>query len=333
MKHFFSTTFAFFFCMGICQPLAAYEKPLPEEPLLFSESWAYVISGLETEVSDEALESVTDLCFFSADINCYGEISSIPSTKKFSDFKGRKHLVITCEGRSLSHFVLDQDYGVTKKLIRSIKKASKDFDGVQIDFETIPMRDLNNFRKFLTKLKKAAGSKKIFSVCVPARNKKISDDIFDYSDISKIADKVFIMAYDQHWSTSAAGPVADLDWCSRVADYAKTTIPEDKLILGLPFYGRTWANTNLAKAWYNSGINRIINENKVSNIKRDVFSKILSFKFKTDVEITGYFDDAVSLYEKMKAYDSLGINKIGFWRLGHEDPDFWKLLKVDQTYN
>lgn len=333
MKHFFSRLTALFFYVTACLPVFAYEKQLPEQPLLFSESWAYVINGLEKEVSKEALESVTDLCFFSADINCYGEITSVPSTQKFSDFKGRKHLVITCEGRSLSHFVLDQNYGVTKKLIQSIKRAAKDFDGVQIDFETIPGRDLNNFRKFLTKLKKDIGPKKIFSVCVPARNKTINDDIFDYTEISKIADKVFIMAYDQHWSTSKAGPVADLEWCSRIADYAKTIIPNEKLILGLPFYGRTWSNTNLAKAWYNSGINRILRENKVSSVKRADDSKILSFKFKTNVEITGYFDDALSLYEKMKAYDSLGINKIGFWRLGHEDPDFWKLLKVEHECN
>ena len=274
------------------------------------------------------MENITDLCFFSADINCYGEISSFPDTSAFKDYKGRKHLVLTCEGRSLSHFVLESDYGVTKKIIKEIKKHCADFDGIQVDFETIPTRDLENFRDFLTQLKKRIGKNKTLSVCVPARNKTIEDDIFDYKEMSGIADKVFIMAYDQHWSTSKAGPVADLEWCERIAKYAKDLIPNDKLILGLPFYGRTWSNNNLAKAWYNSGINRILRENKVSSVKRADDSKILSFKFKTNVEITGYFDDAVSLYEKCRLYDSLGIDKIGFWRLGHEDADFWKTVKI-----
>ena len=47
-------------------------------------------------------------------------------------------------------------------------------------------------------------------MCVPARNKTLDDDMFDYAELSKIADRIFIMAYDQHWSTSKAGPVAAL---------------------------------------------------------------------------------------------------------------------------
>ena len=48
------------------------------------------------------------------------------------------------------------------------------------------------------------------------------------------------MAYDEHWSSSTPGPVASLPWCERVGAYAISTIPVEKLVMGVPFYGRAW---------------------------------------------------------------------------------------------
>ncbi len=277
------------------------------ESLKFEETWGYLLTGYENEFS--ASSPITDLCYFSAEINEYGEIPSIPDRKKIpAEYKGKVHLVAICESRSLSHFVLDPKY-----------------DGRQMAVALVTKRDSKNFRKFLISLKKGIGPNKILSVCVAARNKTLSDDVYDYKMLASCVDKIFIMAYDQHWITSTPGPVAGMEWSKKIADYAKETIPPEKLVFGIPFYGRTWTSENFSKSWYNSGINRILNEHNSPKIERK--DSIPHFKFKTEITVTGWFDDKESLEKRCEMLKSKEIKNIGFWRLGLEDKEFWHYLE------
>ena len=76
--------------------------------------------------------------------------------------------------------------------------------------------------------------------------------------ISKIADRVLVMAYDQHWSTSKPGPVASLTWCREVAAYASKNIPKSKLIMGLPLYGREWGDQGYSRSIRWNQVNELI---------------------------------------------------------------------------
>ncbi len=155
---------------------------------------------------------------------------------------------------------------------------------------------------------------KFLSVCVPARFKQLSDDMYPYSEIALYCDRVFVMAYDEHWSTSRPGAIANIDWCKRIAEYAVKAIPERKLIMGIPFYGRTWAGNSTSGAWYFSGINRILTENQVEQVT--YINDVPSVNYKVEVDITGYFNDASFLVKLCQAYNEMGIKKIGYWRIG-----------------
>ena len=290
----------------------------------FNESWGYVIQGHEKDLHENMM--ITDLSYFSADIDCYGRIPYIPKRDDIKNYKGRVHLVITCNSYSLSHFVLDPKYGVRNGIIKTIVEASKDYDGIQIDFETVPKEDNENFYQFLKILKKKLKGK-TFSVCVPARLKTLENDIFDYQKMCTVADKVFVMAYDQHWSTSRPGPIAGMSWCEQICDYALTVIPKEKLVMGLPFYGRSWQNESYGKAWLYSGVERILKENKVSysQIKRE--DEVPYVKFNTNVKVTMWFDDAQSLASRCKMYENKGVENVGFWRIGQEDQKFWEAFE------
>ena len=85
---------------------------------------------------------------------------------------------------------------------------------------------------------------------------------------------------------------------------------EEKIIIGIPFYGRTWQNKSLGKAWYNSGINRIMRENKINDISRK--NEVAYFEFKTEVKVRGYFDDAYSLVQRLKRIKNKDLDKVGF---------------------
>ena len=308
---------------------AAYlREPIDGEHSSFGEVWGFALQERSEEIDLDA--PVTDIALFTATLNNYAELDAVPRRSSLPSFAGRVHLTFACDSRALVHFVLDKDLGFRKGFETSLAEAAADFDGLCIDMEYIPARDRENFLTFLRDMKKAIGGK-ILSVCVPARTRTISDDIFPYNTIGEIADRVIIMAYDEHWSTSAPGPVASYAWCANVADYALTVIPKEKIVMGLPFYGRTWTEERHAGAWYFSGVNRKMLENGVSKLERDE-GGVAKINYTATVNVTGYFDDTYSLVKKCRLYEEKKINNISFWRLGQEDKTVWQWIKIKENF-
>ena len=305
--------------------LPLYELREPTgSPVPLRESWGYVMQSRLDEYDNSI--PLTDGCFFSAEINCYGELVSVPNRSRINTKGARCHLVITCDSKSLTHFILEPGSKVRNNLLKAIVKAGSPYDGVQIDFELVPARDRKHFISFCSDLRYMLGKAKWFSICVPARFKLLSEDIYPYAEIANYCDRVFVMAYDEHWSTSRPGAVASVDWCRKVMEYAQKAIPPKKLIMGIPFYGRTWASETTAGAWYFSGANRIMTEHKVPEVVYE--DDIPTFKYTAQVDVTGYFNDTYSVLQLARLYEEAGIQKMGFWRIGQEDPAVWNWFKI-----
>lgn len=299
-----------------------WNSDMKGDPVLFDELWGYV---MVSRLNDYIYESpLTDVALFAAEINSYGELVNVPSRSLISSkFKGRVHLVTICESTSLSHFCLDPHFKCRDKIVKGLLDASKDFDGLQVDWELVPARDDENFYEFLKELKKGLG-KKPLTVCVPARTKTLKKDVYSYQKIGKIADRIMIMAYDEHWTKGPAGSIASYDWCVKIADYAKTVWPEKKYIMGLPFYGRTWCSDSVQQAWAFNGMNRQAHENNVVKIERE--KGVPHYEYKIEVTVTGWYEDAYSNYERAKMYKAKKYNTIAFWRMGQEDVAVWEWI-------
>jgi spore germination protein YaaH len=290
----------------------------------FSEIWGYVLSGRESALNPQL--PVTDVVYFGAEVDAYGKLADIPNFRNLAAFRGRKHFVAVCGSRSLTHFVLLEGSAERRVLINDILEASRPYDGLQIDFEYVPARDGEAFLSFLRELRAGMGNK-IFSIALPARIRTLNDDVYSYERIKPIVDRIFVMAYDEHWSTSEPGPIASMGWSQRVAAYALEAIGPEKLIMGLPFYGRSWGNITPNTAYVYSGIERIIREQDITEIERE--NGIPNFRYETTLSMTVYFEDAYSLSTRLDMYKRLGVKAVGFWRLGQETLAFWPYIKVE----
>jgi spore germination protein YaaH len=290
----------------------------------FDEIWAYLLSGEEQTL--KAAYPLSDIGYFGAEVDTYGQLVNVPNRRKISGFSGRVHLVVCCNSTALTHFVLEPGSAVRKKLIADLLKAVKPFDGLQIDFESVPARDGPSFRSFLAELREGLEDSKMFTIALRARTRPLSNDVYDYRLIVPLVDRILIMAYDEHWSTSAPGPIASMAWCRSVAAYGLLTIRPEKLIMGIPFYGRTWGSENTFRAFFHSGIERIKRENQVAEVRRE--SGIPTFTYKTPVTVTVYYEDEYSLSRRIEMYRAMGVKSIGFWCLGQETPVIWSLLNL-----
>jgi hypothetical protein len=304
-----------------------FEMPTEGTPPVsaFKEIWAYVVAGREAALTPGL--PISDIGYFGADIGVYGALIEVPDRKKLKNFSGRVHMVVKCDSRSLTYFTLRPGSAERKALVADLVAATRNFDGLQIDFENIPARAGDSFHSFLAELRAELGNK-MFTIALPARFRKIKDDIFDYEKIMPMVDRILIMAYDEHWSTSAPGPIASLSWCKRVADYSLGVIGKEKLIMGLPFYGRAWGSPNPSQAYLYTGIERIMKENDVAEINRE--NGIPTFQYKVPVSVKVYYDDEYSLSARMEMYREMGVASIGFWRLGQETPAVWQYIKLEK---
>ncbi|MDR2860714.1 MAG: hypothetical protein LBV66_02635, partial [Elusimicrobiota bacterium] len=146
----FALIIGLFFCSTIVYGQGA------DQSVSFNEIWGYLMKGEEKFLSLDY--PITDIGYFSAEINSFGNLVGVPNRSKIQDFQGKVHLVVAqVSNRALTHFAIDPRYSVRNKLIEDIVKATEPFDGLQIDFELVPTEDRENFYSFLSVLKNRIG--------------------------------------------------------------------------------------------------------------------------------------------------------------------------------
>jgi len=198
------------------------------------------------------------------------------------------------------------------------------FAGIDIDYENMGSGARADFTTFIQLLasKLHAANKKL-SVCVDAKTSD-SDNwsgpaAEDWRALGAAADTIKIMGYDDHWSTSAAGPIAPLDWLDSIATYAEATIPAQKIIMGLPWYGYDWLGRSGADVEYENAM-QVAQANN-AQVTYDANGEA-TFAYSGHVV---YFQDGSSFAKKTSALAAKHPHLGGFaiWRAGGEDPAMW----------
>lgn len=204
------------------------------------------------------------------------------------------------------------------------------FDGIDIDYESVPSASRNDFTAFVRVLadKLHATGKKL-SITVHA---KTSDSTTrrgpgsqDWAAIGAAADSVKIMVYNFHWSGSDAGAVTPLTWLDQVATYARGVIAPSKVVIGLPFYGFDWVGTTGKHVTYASAM--ALAQSKGAKIDRDPEGGEAMFRY---ADHTVYFQDAVSYLAKVDLLKSkhADIGGVAHWAAGQEDPKVWFAIRT-----
>lgn len=198
------------------------------------------------------------------------------------------------------------------------------FAGIDVDYESLASTTRAGYTLFVQQLAQklhAAGKK--LSVTVSAKTSDAANWAGpageDWAAIGAAADSVKIMVYDEHWNGSAAGPIASLSWLDAVATYALSSMPAQKIMIGLPWYGYDWQGTSAATVTYADAMARA--QSNGAQIGHDANGEA-TFSYSGH---TVYFQDASSYAAKIDAIVAKHPSIGGFahWRAGAEDPAIW----------
>jgi spore germination protein YaaH len=228
--------------------------------------------------------------------------------------------------RSLAHRILT-DPEVRRRTIEDIVSfvVENNFSGINIDYENIPPEDrsaLNSYMRELASILHSHG--KIVTIDVSG---KTWDDTsgwggaWDYRALGEACDYVCIMCYDYHWSGSEAGPIGPLGWLREVVKYALSTIPREKIVIGIPFYGYRWLGRNGVGLTFKQALET------ARSVDTEVFFSEEDAEYHysySSYEV--WFQGAKSVELKASAVLSHGIDKIAAWRVGQEDPRVWEVI-------
>jgi spore germination protein YaaH len=205
--------------------------------------------------------------------------------------------------------------------------ALNGYDGANIDFEAGPPTDkaaLTAFVQTLAGLLHAQGETLTVSIgpkvsaAVTGRNA-----YFDYPALAQAADHLFVMAWDLHWSTSAAGPISDVTWVSKVVAYAATVPNANRFILGTQLYGFDWPLAGKATPLEFDGIQGLLAQVGATTAWDPVAQEpYFSYTDATGTSHSVYFANAPSVQARFAVARANGIG-VGMWRLGSEDQTMW----------
>lgn len=114
--------------------------------------------------------------------------------------------------------------------------AANHYQGVNIDFEPPHTRMRSELTLFMTELRDSLPhSDTIVLDVVPH-----SGGAYDYKALAPEVSEFQLMSYDQHSDGTAPGPVAALNWVTRLATRLTSMVPSSKVYLGVALYGYRW---------------------------------------------------------------------------------------------
>ena len=235
--------------------------------------------------------------------------------------------------KEIGHAILSDPAKRTKVIAQLLDITHKwRAPGINIDLEDIDYTDRQNLNDFMQELSDkfhAEGLAVTIDVAAKTQDAPGASwaGCYDYEFLGKCCDMVMLMCYDEHWSSGHAGPIGSKPWVRKVLQYTVSVIPPEKVVLGVPFYGREWAENGRSRSVSSTRGQKLLADTK-AKLQWDNIAKCHWFEYTDDagVKRTVYFESEESLKHRIALAQEFKLAGISIWCLGNEDPDFWKLL-------
>ena len=211
-------------------------------------------------------------------------------------------------------------------VINILQKDS--FVGVNVDFEELQEK---------TNEKLVAFQKDLYEQ-LHARHLLVTQDVipfnedYNFKELSKYNDYIFLMAYDQYSDASGPGPIAHQKWIEGAVDAAVKNIPIQKLILAMAAYGYDWRlgkEMSARTVSYQEALFTAKDEEATIDFDNDSYNLKYDYDDEDNVRHQVQFTDAATIFNALRFATEYGLAGTAIWRLGDEDPRVWYFYDQD----
>lgn len=229
--------------------------------------------------------------------------------------------------------------GVQDTLLNNIvsKMKEKGYTGLNIDFEYVFPEDRENYNNFLRKAV-AKMHPEGYTVSTALAPKQRADqegllyEAHDYDAHGEIVDFVVIMTYEWGWSGGRPWAIAPLNEVRKVLDYAVTAIPPEKILMGVPLYGRDWripwVQGTYARTVNQKAAVQLAAQHGVSIQYHETYqSPYFRYTDSEGQQHEVWYEDARSVQAKYDTVKEYGLRGVSYWVLGVPFPQNWPVLQ------
>jgi spore germination protein YaaH len=232
-------------------------------------------------------------------------------------------------------------YETRVSMVHQLLAYAKTFklQGINIDFENVYTKDKDNLVQFMREMTPLLHDQNlVVSIDVtPKSNSEMWSLFLDRQRLGSIVDFMMVMAYDEHWAASpVSGSVSSLSWSEnsikRILE--EDGVPSSKLILGIPFYMRTWTEEPDGKGGVKVSSKtldmdaalQLIKEKKLKPVfAEDTGQFYVEFK-EGDLMKKVWIEDATSIKARAELVKKYKLAGVASWRRGFESTDIWGVL-------
>jgi len=209
--------------------------------------------------------------------------------------------------------------------------------GINIDFENVYETDKDMLVQFVKELYPIAlENNLILSMDVTRKGGSANwSRCYDRKELAKYVDYLMLMAYDEHWASSpVAGSVASIPWVEESIKGLLEEVPEDKLILGIPFYTRRWEtyvrgnSSKVKSATFSPLKTKELIKNKDLEIIYDDASKQNYVTYKVgNSKFEIWIEDKESLEKRIELVNKYNLAGVASWARVFADSEFWNIIE------
>ncbi|MEO8208077.1 MAG: cell wall-binding repeat-containing protein [Chloroflexota bacterium] len=214
--------------------------------------------------------------------------------------------------------------------------ASRGLDGVDLDVELLYNANFAAYGAFVGQLRAALTASNPDARVSVATNGALSGAGMAMLAVANGADRVFLMGYSYRSAgSSPAGSIAPivragegLSLTTSLDQYALTGVPANRILLGLPYFGRSWITTSGdLHATTTGSAGTFIPGDSLPTIRAGTVIQEEQLEaskwFAINDPATGiwtetYFDDTTTLRTKYNLATSRGLAGVGIWTLGYD---------------
>ena len=194
------------------------------------------------------------------------------------------------------------------------------FAGVSIDFEEMKNGDRPAMVRFMQALAaRLHGAGYLVTQSVP-----VDDDNYDLKRLGEIDDYIIPMVYDEHYQSSAPGPIASEQWFQNQLDALAKIVPKNKTVIGMGNYGYDWiiGSHGGTEVKFSDVMAAAEKQKAPIDWDRDEDNPVLRYSAGGQQHEVWFLDATTALNQIEDVADD-DYRGVAVWRLGAEDPGIW----------